>query len=200
MDKVRRAYGGSAERYIDLLGGIGHVHPDDLALIGRHLSIGPGAVLDLGCGPGRLTEHLRSLGVDASGIDIVPEFIDHAHATYPDGRFAIASMQRLPVPDHSIAGMLAWYSLIHLPPDDLDGVLAELRRTMVTGGPLVAGYFHGDEVVAFDHQVVTAYYWPADEFSARLRRAGFSEVERQRRPRDAGAGIREHAAIAAIAI
>jgi hypothetical protein len=37
------------------------VPADDLALIARHLSIGLGAMLDVGCGPGHVTAHLRSL-------------------------------------------------------------------------------------------------------------------------------------------
>lgn len=199
MERVRQAYGLMAEQYIALFGSSSEVHRDDLALIARHLSIRPGAVLDVGCGPGHLTAHLRSLEVDATGIDLVPEFIDHARATHPDGRFELGSMHQLPVPDGSVAGILAWYSLIHLPPDDLDGVLAELRRAMAPGGTLVAGFFDGDEVVDFEHKVMTAFSWPVDDLSARLLRAGFTEVERQRRPGDAEAGIRPHAAIAAIA-
>ena len=172
---------------------------DDLSLIVRHLSIRPGAVLDVGCGPGHLTAHLRSLGVDAIGIDLVPEFIEHARATHPEGRYELGSMDRLPVPDGSLAGILAWYSLIHLPPDDLDGALAELRRAIGPAGTLVAGFFDGDDVEAFEHKVVTAYFWPIDELSARLRRAGFTVVERQQRPGAGEAGPRPHAAIAAIA-
>ena len=187
-----------AEPYIELVDNT-PLHPDDLALIGRHLSIRPGAVLDVGCGPGHLTAHLRSLEVDATGLDLVAEFIDHARVTHPDGCYELGSMHQLPVPDRSVAGILAWYSLIHLPPDDLDGVLAELRRTLAPAGTLVIGFFDGDEVVAFEHKVTTAYYWPADTFARRLRQAGFTEIERQRRPGIAKPGHRPHAAIAATA-
>lgn len=187
-----------AEQYIELIGST-QVHEDDLALIARHLSIRPGAVLDAGCGPGHLTAHLRSLEVDATGLDLVPEFIDHARATHPDGRYELGSLHQLPVPDRSLAGMLAWYSLIHLPPDDLDGVLAELRRAMSSAGTLVVGFFDGDGVEAFAHKVVTAYYWPVDALAERLRRAGFTEIERRQRPGIAAPGQRPHAAIAAIA-
>ena len=187
-----------AKQYIELISGT-QVHADDLALIARHLSIRPGAVLDVGCGPGHLTAHLRSLEVDATGLDLVPEFIDHARVTHPDGRYELGSMHQLPVPDRSIAGILAWYSLIHLPPDDLDGVLAELRRAMAPAGTLVTGFFGGHEVVAFEHKVVTAYFWPVDVLADRLRRAGFTEVERRRRPGVAETGRRPHAAIAAVA-
>lgn len=200
MDDVRRAYAGLAGPYAEAFGSTDQVHPDDLALIGRHLSARDGAVLDVGCGPGHLTAHLRSLGVDAMGIDLVDELVRHARATHPDGRYVLGSMDELPVPDRSAAGVLAWYSLIHLPPEELGGVLAELRRATFTGGVLVVGFFDGDEVVAFDHKVVTAYYWPPDELSARLRRAGFAEVERDRRPGRHEAGHRAHAAIAAVAV
>ena len=199
MEAVRRAYGVVAEQYIELFGSSSQVHADDLALIDRHLSIRPGLVLDVGCGPGHLTARLRSLGVDASGIDLVPNFIDHARATYPAGRYELGSMHRLPAPDRSVAGILAWYSLIHLPPEELDNVLAELRRAIAPGGTLVAGFFDGDEAEAFEHKVTRAYCWPVDEFSERLRRAGFTEVERRQRPGVAESGVRAHAAIAAIA-
>ena len=97
----------------------------------RQLLIRPGAVLDEGCGPGHLTAYLRSLDVDAFGIDLVTEFIDHARRAYPGGRYELGSMQRLPVPDGSLAGILEWYSLIHVSPDQIDGVL--VGRAMLVG-------------------------------------------------------------------
>ncbi len=195
-EQVRSAYAAVADLYIELLGTSRQVHADDLAFIGRHLSIPSGNVLDLGCGPGHLTDHLRSLGVDATGIDMVPEFIAHAKAAHPHGRYRLGSMESLDVENDAVAGILAWYSLIHLPPQDLDGVLAEFRRVMAPAGRLVVGFFDGEELASFDHKVVTAYRWPADELSERLARAGFAEVERRHRPGDGT--HRPHAAIAAV--
>jgi SAM-dependent methyltransferase len=191
--QVRQAYASVAGLYIELFG-TRQVHPDDLALIERHLAGRPGPVLDVGCGPGHLTEHLRSLGVDATGIDPVPAFITHARATYPDGRYHLGLWESLEVADHSVAGILAWFSTIHVPPQAIDGMLAGFRRAICPAGPLVLGFFDGDEVGAFDHKVTTAYRWPPDELSARLGRAGFTEVERLRRPGDG-----THRPIAAIA-
>ncbi|MFI7604348.1 class I SAM-dependent methyltransferase [Micromonospora sp. NPDC049366] len=198
QEQVRQAYASVADLYIELFGSREQVHADDLAFIGRHLAGRPGPVLDLGCGPGHLTGYLRSLGVDASGIDMVPEFIAHARATHPDGRYQLGSLDDLAVADHSVAGILAWYSLIHRPPQDLDDVLARFRRAMAPAGTLVLGIFVGDEVAAFDHKVATAWRWPVDEFSERLSRAGFTEVERL--PRLDDAAHRPHAAIAATVI
>jgi SAM-dependent methyltransferase len=197
MEQVRQAYASVAELYIGLFGTSEQVHGGDLAFIARHLAGRPGTVLDLGCGPGHITDYLRSLGVNATGIDMVPEFIAHAQAAHPSGSYQLGSIENLAVANHSIAGILAWYSLIHLSPQDLDGVLAEFRRVMAPAGTLVLGLFDGEEVAAFDHKVVTAYRWPVDEFSGRLTQGGFTEVERLQRP---GEGThRPHAAIAAIA-
>jgi ubiquinone/menaquinone biosynthesis C-methylase UbiE len=141
VERVRDAYASVADLYIDLFGSSRQVPADDLAFIGRHLSIRPGTVLDLGCGPGHLTDHLRSLGVDAVGIDLVPEFIAHAKAAHPQGRYYLGSMTSLDVGNHAVAGILAWYSLIHLPLPDLDDVLAEFRRVMTPGGRLTRAGF-----------------------------------------------------------
>jgi ubiquinone/menaquinone biosynthesis C-methylase UbiE len=199
MDRVRQAYGAKAEQYIELFGTGAYMHTDDVDLITQHLSIQPGNVLDVGCGPGHLTERLRLLGVNVTGIDIVPEFITHARKTFPDSRYELGSMEQLPVPSGSIAGILAWYSLIHLTPADVDGVLVELRRAMATGGALVLGFFSSDELAAFKHGVVQAYYWPVNGLSDRLQRAGFTVVDRQLRAGVDEPGHRPEAAIVAIA-
>lgn len=198
-DQVQRAYGEMAERYIALFDDIEAIQGDDLAMIERHLGGCAGPVLDIGCGPGRLTAHLRSLGVDATGIDLVPEFIAHAIATHPEGRYRQGSITDLDATDASVSGAVSWYSLIHTPPDNIDDALSEVRRVMAPAAPFVVGFFDSDELEPFDHKVTTAWRWPADEFAARLRRAGFDEIDRIRHAGVHEAGRRPHATIAAIA-
>ncbi|MEV6305174.1 class I SAM-dependent methyltransferase [Actinoplanes sp. NPDC051861] len=190
---VRDAYSAVADLYISLFGTSEQVDPRDLAFIGRNLS---GRVLDLGCGPGHITGYLRSRGADATGIDQVPEFIAYARASHPDGDYRLGSMRNLDVEDGSADGILSWYSLIHLPPPELGSALAEFRRVLKPGATLVTGFFDGEAVEPFDHKVTTAWFWPVDEFSARLAEAGFTEVERDQRPFDGT--HRPHAAIASV--
>jgi SAM-dependent methyltransferase len=198
--RVREAYSSTSQRYIGLYGGGWSDDREDAALVQRHLTGLAGPVLDLGCGPGQWTAYLHAHRADVTGVDMVPEFIAHARATYPGPEFRLGSMTEVDVAEHSVAGILAWYSTIHLPPDELDPVLAGFRRLLAPSGVLVAGFFDSDDSVsAFDHQVVTAYRWPADVFAEHLRRAGLHEVQRHQhtvpeRP------DRRYAAIAARAV
>ena len=176
MEQLRRAYAAAAEQYIALFGSVDHVHEDDRALITRHLAKCPGTVLDVGCGPGHLTAYLRSLDVDAIGVDVVQDFLDHARSTDPSGPYVRGALPALPVTAGAAAGVLAWYSLIHVPPRDIDRGLAELRRVMQPSGTLVVGLFESDRLTRFEHKVITAHSWPVDGFVERLQRAGFVEV------------------------
>lgn len=177
---VRDAYSSMAEQYIGLFDG-GWANEDEIALIRRYLTGLSGPVLDLGCGPGYWTAYLHSLGVDVTGIDMVPEFIAHARANHPGPSFRLSSMTDLEAPEHSVAGILAWYSTIHLPPAGLERMLAEFRRLLNSSGRLVIGFFDSaDDVAEFDHKVITAYRWPADVFAEYLAAAGFTEVQRLR--------------------
>ena len=184
-------------QYIGLFDGGWQDHEEDTALVRGHLTGLPGPVLDLGCGPGHWTAYLHSLGAEVTGVDMVPEFIAYARATHPGPQFQLDLMTDLDVPERSVAGILSWYSTIHLSPPELDRVLVVFRRLLRSSGVLVVGFFDSDDDVArFDHQVVTAYRWPADTFSEHLAQAGFTEVQRLQRQAPARPD-RRYAAIAA---
>ena len=183
-DAVRSAYSGLAGRYIELLGSVDQVHAGDLAFVARHLGRVPGPVLDLGCGPGHLSGFLHSLGADVSGVDLVPEFVAHARSAHPGVRFDEGSLFDLGRPKGSVAGVLAWFSLVHLDPGELDDALAAIRRLLAPGGALVVGMFEGPAVEPFEHKVLTAHRWPVDEVVRRLSRAGFVEVDRLHRAQE----------------
>ena len=64
-------------------------------------------MLDLGCGPGYWTAYLHQLGVEASGVDVVPEFIEHARAHHPGPQFELSSMTDVHEPEQSAVGFFA---------------------------------------------------------------------------------------------
>jgi SAM-dependent methyltransferase len=102
-----------------------------------------GPVADIGCGPGQFTAHLSSLGVDAFGVDLSPGMVALARRTHPELRFEVGSMTDLALADASVAGVLAFWSLIHVPGDVVPEVLGHFRRVLRPGGRLVIGYHVG---------------------------------------------------------
>ncbi|MFB8032495.1 class I SAM-dependent methyltransferase [Streptomyces sp. NPDC056004] len=106
---------------------------------------GGGPVADVGCGPGHVTAHLHELGADAFGIDLSPGMIDVARSDHPDLRFEVGTMTDLSLADASVTALLAFWSLIHVPDDEIPAVLGHFRRVVRPGGPLLLGFHVGDE-------------------------------------------------------
>lgn len=191
MTDVETAYAARAGEYADALGSMDAVHPSDRQLVDTWASHVSGRVLDAGCGPGHWTDYLSRCGLDAHGIDIVPEFLDRARACYSAIRFGVGSIDAIDEPDDSLGGVLSWFSPIHHEPSRMKTPLLEFARVLRPGGVLLLGYFDGADVEPFDHAVVRAYRWSARELSAMLEAAGFDIMETHRRTergrRDVGA-------------
>lgn len=113
-------------------------------LAGMVHAAGGGPVADVGCGPGHVTAHLNELGIDAFGIDLSPVMIDVARRDHPGLRFEVGSMTDLNLADASVAALLAFWSLIHVPDDAVPAVFGHFRRTLRPGGPLLLGFHVGD--------------------------------------------------------
>lgn len=105
-------------------------------------------ILDVGCGPGRLT--LRAAGKagaegEAHGIDLAPEMVavakeNAARARIPV-RFEVASVDALPFPDGQFDVALANLMLHHLPEDTKARGFQEIRRVLKPGGRFLAADF-----------------------------------------------------------
>ncbi|MFF4793960.1 class I SAM-dependent DNA methyltransferase [Streptomyces sp. NPDC001276] len=191
LGTTAEAYDAIAVRYADLVRDELDALPLDRAVLAAFAELarttGPGPVAELGCGPGRVTAHLRNLGLEVFGVDLSPVMIDIARETHPDLRFEVGSMDALDLADGTLRGIVAWYSVIHTPPRDIPSYLAEFRRVLAPGGHLLLGFFEseGGPVTPFDHKVTTAYRWPIDDLADLAVEAGFVEVGRMlREPRE----------------
>jgi SAM-dependent methyltransferase len=137
---VRAASSKASSQYIDLFDGDWDAHEVDAAFIRPHLHQVPGPVLDLGSGPGYWTAYLHSLQVRTTGVDVVPEFTEYARAAHPGPQFRLGSITHVDAPDECVAGILSWFSTIHMSPADLSAVLTEFRRLLAPAGMLVLGF------------------------------------------------------------
>lgn len=174
---MRAAYTRRAAEYADVLGSMTSVHPSDVQLVTSWADRITGPAIDAGCGPGHWTAHLAARGLDIRGIDLVPDFVEHARTHHPETRFDLGSVDTLDAETGSVGGVLAWYSLIHHDPETIGMPLAEFARVLRPGGELLLGCFEGPAVEPFDHAVVTAYRWPLAILGKRLQDAGFEIVE-----------------------
>jgi SAM-dependent methyltransferase len=191
------AYDAVAPLYADLFRNALDDQPLDRAALDMFAEVvrsaGGGPVAELGCGPGYVTAYLHKLGLDAYGLDLSPVMIDLAREAYPELRFEVGSMDTLDLADGELRGIVSWYSLIHVPPQELPAYLGEFRRVMAPGGHLLLGFYEseGEPLTPFDHKVTTAYRWPIDELAALARAADFAEVGRMLREPQEGERFRQ---------
>jgi SAM-dependent methyltransferase len=201
---TRTSYDADADGYADKVQGLLETSPylrASLALFADLVrDAGGGVVADIGCGPGYVTRHLHDIGVDAFGIDLSPEMVAVARRDHPDIRFEVGTMTDLDLADGSLGGVLAFWSVIHVPDHSVPGVFAEFRRVMRRARPLLVGFHVGDEV---SHTAegysgrsisVDSYHRPPAKVAQWLRNAGFTiEAELVMRPDEETPGAIIHA-------
>jgi SAM-dependent methyltransferase len=186
LNDTRNSYDAVAASYADetrdLLDRLLHVRAGVVLFAELVRAIGGGPVADIGCGPGHTTALLRELGADAFGIDLSPAMIEIARREHPDALFEVGSMTDLDLADESVAGVLAWWSLIHIPDEAVPGVLGQFHRVLRPGGVLAVG-FH---VSGSDADV---HYRPPSQVADSVREAGFTvEAQHLLRPDDPNPG------------
>lgn len=142
---TRTSYDTVAASYADFVAGVLEKQPYMRAALNLFAAEVDGPAVDVGCGPGQFTAYLASLGVDAAGIDLSPAMVELARRSHPGPRFEVGSMTDLPLPDASVGGVLAFWSLIHVPDDEVPVALGHFRRVLRPGGLLVIGYHVGAE-------------------------------------------------------
>ena len=99
-----------------------------------------GDVLEVGCGPGRLSVALSARGLEMTGLDLDPTMIDRARANAakadPPARltptFTVGDVASLPFPDATFDAVVSTLSMHHW--DDREAGLAEIGRVLRPGG------------------------------------------------------------------
>jgi SAM-dependent methyltransferase len=152
---------------------------DEAAALERFAKALPpgGAVLDVGCGSGwPWGAALLDRGFRVTGVDASPRLIAHAAESLPAGEWIVGDMRSFDL-GRTFDGLLVWYSLFHLTPDDQRTALARIlahaspkAALLMTAGWGEAGVSIGEwrgEPLYHASLAVQAY-------DAILDRAGFS--------------------------
>jgi SAM-dependent methyltransferase len=158
--------------------------PRDRTLLDEFAAAVGDPVVEIGCGPGQVGAYVRGLGRRVAGVDL-----SRAMAALAGRRLdgaVVGDMRALPVASESVGGVVAFYSLIHLPRAELAIALAELRRVLKPGGQLLFAAHEGEGEVVLDEfigrpvpMIVTLF--AIDELSAACKAAGLRVLHTERR-------------------
>jgi SAM-dependent methyltransferase len=147
---------------------------------------GAGVVCDLGCGPGHVGAFLAERGANVVGIDRSRGMVTQARIHSPSMPVGQGDLAALGLHNDSLAGIVCFYALIHIPRAQVPGVLRELHRVLTVGGAhLVA--VHGGEGSLHATQMLEqpanldATLFSLSELTGLLEAAGFVIVEAHER-------------------
>lgn len=139
VEETQETYEAIASEYALRTGDVDDQLVDELNLFVHHLP--PGSrVADVGCGPGRDVELLRSRGLRVVGFDM-------SAAQLRAGGVAglvRADMRRLPVRPGALDGVWCRAALLHIPRNEVEAVLDGFGRVTTAGGRLYLAVAEGD--------------------------------------------------------
>ena len=186
---VARVYDRIAGRYATVFSDELERKPDDRRLLDAVAAgcRGTRTVLDVGCGPGHVARYFHDAGLDVVGVDLTPAMAAEARRRHPAVSFVAADLRRLPFADGGAAGVVAFYSLIHLRRPELRGAVDGLGRVLGPGGLLLVAVHGGDGQVHAEEFVgepvsVDATLFSAAELTAAIEAAGCRVEEVVERP------------------
>lgn len=182
--RLVESYDRVAERYAEQFVNELDRKPFDRDLLDRYADAvrGRGKVCDIGCGPGHVARYLQARGVEVLGLDVSPGMVEVARQLDPGIPFDQSDMRALDLPDASLAGVVAFYSIIHVARSVVPRVLDEMMRVLRPGGvALIAfhggeGELHVDEFLGETVSIDASLFQPA-EMRTLLGRAGFKVEE-----------------------
>lgn len=147
---------------------------DEYVIVQSLLPLTGARVLELGCGKAEKTRAIAQEGQVASITALEVDEIQHAKnlqiADLPNVSFRLGGAQAIPAADASFDIVLMFKSLHHVPMDQMDQALAEIRRVLKPGGlaylsePVYAGEFN--EILRLFHDEKT------------VREAAFAAIQR----------------------
>ncbi len=177
------SYDQVADEYVRRIFGELLHKPLDRQLLDRFAAsvreVGPAC--DVGCGPGHVARYLHRHGVQVCGVDLSLAMVEQARRLTPGVEFRQGDLMALDAPDEAWAGIAAFYSIIHIPRDDMARALGELRRVLRPSGILLLAFHIGDGAIHLDEWwgrrvCVDFFLFRSDEVAGYLRATGF-EIE-----------------------
>lgn len=171
MDKkriVREGYNKAAEKYLERR----HEDLEEMKFIPEFSSmLTPGGrVLDAGCGGGLPFTKYLSERFEVIGIDISEKQIELAKKNVPKAQFFVKDMTKLDFPEDFFDGILAYYSIIHVPREEQHDLFVNLHRMLKPNGiALFSLHSTDDPESIFDDFFDATMYWSGFDKETNLK-------------------------------
>jgi ubiquinone/menaquinone biosynthesis C-methylase UbiE len=139
-------------------------------------------VWDLGCGPGQTTKYLSDLGIDISGMDISGKILKQARSLYPGIYFQKGNILELDFNNNSLAGVVAFYSIVHFSKEQVNIAFNEIFRVLQPDGLFLFTYHIGEKIINVDEFLnkkvkIEFIFFDSNFILKSLNNAGFKNIE-----------------------
>jgi SAM-dependent methyltransferase len=187
-EDTRATYDTVARRYADEIATELDRKPFDREFLDRFAErvAGQGHVVELGAGPGHVAAYLAARGVDVSALDLSSAMVDEAKRLFPVLQAVVGDMLDLPYTNGSLAGVVAFYSIIHFSDEQLELAFSEMARVLRTGGYVALAFHVGDETVHREQWwdmpvVLDSRFLQVDLITRLLAKAGLEVISSEER-------------------
>lgn len=142
-------------------------------------------VLEIGAGPGEVSGYLARLGVKCLGTDISERMIENARKYFPQAQFEVQDFFRLSYADDSFLGVVGFYAIVNLTPEEVRSVLSEVKRVLKGDGIFLFSFHihEGEEktevknFLSQEANELTFYYFKVDDVKEMVENAGYQIVD-----------------------
>ena len=185
LNQIENLYDMVAKEYAETFSGEHEKKPKDQEIL-RRFSQQIGyrkPVWDFGCGPGQTTAYLKNLGVAISGMDLSEKILEQANTIHPEIHFQKGNILELDFENDSIAGVVAFYAIVHFTEEQIGVAFREIFRVLEPGGVFLFTYHIGEETIHVEEFLgkkvdIDFMFFNADFISCSLEESGFGNIEK----------------------
>ena len=184
LNKIENLYNSVAKEYAEAFAGEHQKKPNDREILQRFSQqiVNKSPVWDLGCGPGQTAEYLKNLGVEISGLDLSENMLEQAKTIHPDIYFQKGNLLELEFENNSIAGIVAFYAIVHFTEEQVRRAFNEIFRVLKPDGLFLFTYHIGGETIHIDRFLgkkvdIDFMFFSADFIFNSLEAGGFEKIE-----------------------
>jgi len=184
LNKIETQYDKLAKEYAETFSDEHEEKPKDQEILKRFsIEIGDRRpVWDFGCGPGQTTKYLTNLGIEISGLDLSEKILEQARTIHPGIHFRKGNILELEFENDSIAGAVAFYSIIHFTEEQVETACYEVFRVLQPGGIFLFTYHIGEETIHVEEFLgkkidIDVMLFTTEFIYSCLKKSGFEKIE-----------------------